>query len=88
MTDLSGRVDNLEQQIVAFPTSEDFESLSTLSSARFNTLNGQLSDIQSKLATLTTYMTNLKLYTTDLQRAFTGHTGQYLSGSNPAHHGI
>ncbi len=95
MTTLSGRVAtleaqvlNLEQQQLSYPTSDDFNSLSVTSNARYNVLSAQLGDALSKLATLEMYIVNLKISHTSLERSFTGHTGQYLSGSNPAHHGI
>jgi hypothetical protein len=95
MADISGRVDilesqmlNVEQQILTYPTSSDFDALSVLISARFNTLNIQLADALAKLSDYEVYIVNLKLAHTSLERSLTGHTGLYLSGSSPAHHGL
>lgn len=82
--DIDARLLNVEQQILSYPTSSDFDTLSTLSSSRFNTLNSSLSSIQTKLATLETYIVNLKLSHTSLTRSFTGHTGVV---ARTGHHG-
>ena len=80
--DLSGRVTDLEdrmllveQQILSYPTSDDFDTISALNVARYNQINNSLSDALSKLGTLVVYVVNTKLALTSLQYLFTGHTG-------------
>lgn len=75
LQDLEDRVLDIEGKIVAFPTSDDFDTLSALTTSRFNTLTSSVNNLTAKLASLEVYIVNLKLSHTSLERAFTGHTG-------------
>lgn len=75
LQDLEDRVLDIEGKIVAFPTSDDFDTLSALTTSRFNILNSSINSLTAKLASLEVYIVNLKLSHTSLERAFTGHTG-------------
>jgi len=81
LQDLEDRVLDIEGKIVAFPTSDDFDTLSALTTSRFNTLQSSINSLTSKLATLEVYVVNLKLSHTSLERAFTGHTGVSFTGN-------
>jgi len=85
---LEDRVSLLETQVVQFPSTNEFNSLSAIGTSRYNTVNTSMTSVLGKLASMETYIVNLKLYVLNLERSYTGHTGSYLSGSNPAHYGI
>jgi hypothetical protein len=67
MTDLSGRVLDLEKQILALPTQADWSALQVQSSSRFNVVEGNISDLINKFNELNLKVVNLQLY---------GNTGQ------------
>lgn len=79
-TGLSGRVLALEAIVLNFPSSSDWDSLNTMNATRYNSLDSALTSIRNRLSDLETYVVNLKLSYTDLQRQYTGHTGLHLTG--------
>jgi hypothetical protein len=79
-TGLSGRVLALEAVVLDFPSSEDWNTLNNLNSTRYNNIDTALTALRSKVTDLETYIVNLKLSHTDLQRQFTGHSGLHLTG--------
>ena len=72
---LEVRIAQLEVDVVQFPTTTDFNSLSALGTSRYNTVDSSMEDVLLKLAGLETYITNLRMYVLALERRFTGHTG-------------
>lgn len=70
------RVAQLETDVVQFPTTTDFNSLSSVNTSRYNTVDTSMTDVLAKLAQLETYIVNLRMYTLALERNYTGHTGQ------------
>jgi len=71
MTDLSGRVLDLEKQILALPTYGDWQVLQVESSSRFNVVEGNVADLYVKFNELNNKITNLQLY------GNTGFTGNH-----------
>lgn len=65
---LSGRILDLEKNIIGLPTKVDYNNLSNSISQRFNTVNNNISNLSTKVDSLISYVTNLKL-------GFTQHTG-------------
>jgi hypothetical protein len=72
---LSGDVQDNTQIILGMPTKNDFDNLSATYSARFNTIEANITTINSKLDDIIGYMQNLKSSHVSLQATFTGHTG-------------
>lgn len=73
--ELEARVLELEGIVMNFPDSDDFSAQATLNASRYNTLNTLYTTLANNLASLQTYVVNLKLSHTSLQYQFTGHTG-------------
>jgi hypothetical protein len=80
--ELEARVLDLEGIIMNFPDADDFSTQATLNAARFNTLSSQYTTLANSLATLQTYVVNLKLSHTSLQYQFTGHTGVWAQSGH------
>jgi len=80
---LEARLDNLDAQILAFPTSADFNELTSLLSSRYNTVQEQLTSIVTRYNLLQAYVVNLNAAHLDLQTQFLSHTGlSAISGHN------
>lgn len=80
MTDLSGRVLDLEKQILALPTQDDWSALQYTTSTRFNVVDSNVSDLILKFNDLNNKVINLQLY------GNTGSTGnhQHVNQEVPA----
>ena len=72
---LSGRVLELEANVIGFPTASDWSALAALNSSRFNSLNDTITSISNRLLLMETYVTNLRQAHVSLNSYFTGHTG-------------
>lgn len=91
---LSGRVDALETS-VAFNTQDllqkiDLTTFSTRSivwNQQLDAIEDSINTMSTRLSTLQTLYTNLYKTVVDNQALFTGHTGQDITGSDPAHSG-
>jgi len=91
---LSGRVDALEtsvsyinQDLLRKPDLETFSTWSVTWNQQLDALEDSINTISGRLSTLQTLYTNLYHAHTLLQASFTGHTGQLITGSDPAHSG-
>jgi len=87
MSTLSGRVWDLEKQVLALPTSSDFSSLTALSTARFNTIIDSLTFLSNAVQELQIKLTNIEMNAAS-GAAHTHKDNQQLAGSvngtNPA----
>lgn len=81
---LSGRVFDLEKQIIGLPNRSDFAGLSQSHTSRFNSLASDLASISSKLDDVFEYIINLKVSLTSLEEDFVGHTGDFVYGLSGA----
>lgn len=61
-SDLSGRVLDLEKQVLGLPTRGDFQALQHSSSSRFNIVEGDVSDLYEKFEDLNRKVVNLQLF--------------------------
>lgn len=66
--DLSGRLYDLEKQVLALPSQADWIALSVSSSNRFNIVEGDIDDLYLKFEDLNRKVVNLQLF------GFTGST--------------
>ena len=62
MTDLSGRVVDLEKQLLGLPTQADWNAVQISTSRRFNVIEGELSELVVKFDRLNEKVINLQLY--------------------------
>ena len=62
MTDLSGRVTDLEKEILALPSQEDWAAVQVTTSNRFNVVEGNISDLIVKFDKLNAKVINLQLF--------------------------
>lgn len=94
MTTLSGRVDALENQLTYF--TQDLLSKIDLvtASQQTSTWNQNYDLVYNKITEMEVLLKNLQSLYANLNYTvsrnytyFTGHTGQRLTGSNPAHSG-
>jgi len=69
LTALSGRVLDLEKQVLANPSITDFNNMSQINSSRFNTLDAIDASFGERITDIEAYITSLKL----AQDALTGH---------------
>lgn len=78
--ELSGRVLDLEKQVLALPDYSDWQALQVTSSSRFNTVEGNVADLYVKFNELNNKIVNLQLY------GNTGFTGnhQHIGSEVPA----
>ena len=58
---LSGRVLDLEKQVLANPTLTDFSALSQINSSRFNTIDNNVSSHSERITDIEAYITSLQL---------------------------
>ena len=91
---LSGRVDNLEtnvsyinQDLLQKIDLTTFSEYTVQWNQQLDAIEDSIHTLSAQLSTLQTLYTNLYYTVTSNYEAFTGHTGQYITGSNPAHSG-
>ena len=72
---LSGQVFDNQKLILGMPSKHDFDNLQQIHASRFNSLETSLTTLQDNVNDLIGFVQNLKLTYSDLNTAFTGHTG-------------
>jgi hypothetical protein len=73
--DFGPRIADNEKLLMGLPSRSDYDTLSTLHSSRFNTLDTALTNLQNQVNDLQAYIVNLKLNLSSHVSDFTGYTG-------------